>query len=171
MSLKFPKTPFELTKMIGRIAPADLGLKANEKYLLLQLSVFFDEDFSCFPSLNTLAEHTGWSVPTVSTNLKGLIKSGIIKKLQTQLSSKNYENNVYQLDRKMFAKLTGLEIVTNKQVLAPPTDESQEDEVARLYSMFTSGKKLTKQQASFLLDSNKPLSSVERHQLTLSTSY
>lgn len=153
--------------MIGRIAPTELGLKANEKYLLLQLSVFFDEDFSCFPSLNTLAERTGWSVPTVSTNLKGLIASGLVKKIQTRSKSGDYANNVYQFDRDNFAKVTGLEIKTVEQALAPPTAECQQEEVKRLYSAFTKGKKLTKQQAQFLKDSNLTLSSVERHQLTL----
>lgn len=165
-AIKFPETQFEMTKMLGQIPPQTLNLKANERFLLMQLSMYFDSDFVCYPSLKRLARDTGWSVTTVSANVKRLVASGIIEKHSSTSDKGGHLVNVYRLNRKLFAELTGLQVNEPEQLLSPADSNVNGNEVDRLYAMFIANKPMTKPQLEFLMDGKGgSLSTIESMQL------
>ncbi|NVO59507.1 helix-turn-helix domain-containing protein [Photobacterium damselae] len=159
--MKFPRNQFELSKVL-RIEPKQLGLKPNPKFLLLVLSSHLDAKWECFPLLNKLSAETGWSVSTVTVNMKLVLEFGLITKTKHKKELGYYANNVYRFNLDRFAELTGFQPSEPRQLLDNPSDVSQDGEADR---MFIAGETLNQTQASFLLESNQRLSSIERMQI------
>lgn len=169
MMAKFtiPATQYELTNMLGHLSPQDLNIKPNAMYLLFKLSVFMDNKFSCFPSLNHLCDVTGWSISTVALNIKALIDSGLIIKTQAKTSKSNFVNNTYTFNLKLFAKLTGLAPEQPSQLTQAPSAPEQVKYAKKLLKAYKERGALTKHQAKFLLASNIDLGDVSPEELKM----
>lgn len=59
-----------------------IKLPANEKFVLIMLSNYADEDGKCWPSIETLCLETSLSRPTVKRVLRRLSDRGIITKVK-----------------------------------------------------------------------------------------
>lgn len=59
-----------------------IKLPTYEKFVLIMLSNYADEDGKCWPSIETLCNETGLSRPTVKRVLNKLAERGIIKKVR-----------------------------------------------------------------------------------------
>lgn len=158
--------------MLGHLSPQDLGIKPNGMYLLYKLTVFMNNSnqkdvFSCFPSLNQLSMVTGWSVSTVSLNLKALVDHGILLKKTQQTEHGNFENNIYVFNLKLFAQLTGLKPSTPEQLVSAPSDDVNAGNVDKILARFIRTGKATSAEAKFLLESKRDLSAIVKHQLTM----
>jgi DNA-binding GntR family transcriptional regulator len=67
-------------------------LPTYEKFVLIMLSNYADEDGKCWPSIETLCNETGLSRPTVKRVLRKLVERKIltkVKRIKGQLQTSN----------------------------------------------------------------------------------
>ncbi|WP_188009095.1 helix-turn-helix domain-containing protein [Grimontia hollisae] len=153
--------------MLLRLKPSTLGLRNSERLLLAQLSAHMNpsNDWSCWPSFNTLADEMEVSVSTVTRNMKGVVNSGLITVQRGKKKDGSNANNIYRFNRDKFAELTGLEIETPEQLLAGAESAVHTNTLKKVYAAFVANEPLTQAQAILLLDGKPDLSAVERMQI------
>jgi predicted transcriptional regulator len=72
-------------------------LPCEAQVIFMHLCFFSDENGTCYPSRQTLADRSNLNIKTIDKYLSLLIDKGIIKKKQRRLKSKEYTSNSYQI--------------------------------------------------------------------------
>jgi DNA-binding transcriptional MocR family regulator len=85
-------------------------LPCEAQVIFMHLCFFSDENGTCYPSRQTLADRSNLNIKTIDKYLSLLIDKGIIKKKQRRLKSKEYTSHF------IFKKNHG-KIVINKKII------------------------------------------------------
>jgi DNA-binding GntR family transcriptional regulator len=74
-----------------------IKLPTYEKFVLIMLSNYADEEGKCWPSIETLCNETGLSRPTIKRVLKRLVERGLIVKVK-RIRGNLQTSNCYLLE-------------------------------------------------------------------------
>lgn len=113
------KTGFGIT---GRKVMLDNTLSQGARFLYAVLSTYAGQDDSCFPSLETILEDTGYSKSTYYKYLNELVSNNIIT-IQRRM---NQSNIFYLNDREIYVEENATEQVLpkNEEVVLPKISET-----------------------------------------------
>ena len=95
------------------------GLKPSAKFVLIALCDYANkQDFTAWPSYNSLAKKTGYSVSTVQRAVKILCDRGLISYRHRYDPKGNQRSNLYQIN---LERLTEIKGSSNNVVMMTPT--------------------------------------------------
>lgn len=88
-----------------------VNIKSIDKFVLVMLASYADQQFTCFPSQNTLAADCSCSKRTIVESLKRLEKSGLISYQRRQRGNGSLTSNLYHLNLGGQPEHLGLDVV------------------------------------------------------------
>lgn len=165
MNFHTPKSQIDLSNMLHYLTAKELGTTATERTVLFQIvhSMRKDAGWTSWPSLDYIAETTGFSRRTVQRAVDKLIELDWLKKGKRKTSGSGFEVNTYTFNIQKFKEATGLTLDNPNQAFANGSNDEVANSVEELKALLLANKALTKHQAAFLIDSGK-LSAIEKHQ-------
>lgn len=109
------------------------GLSSGQKFVLVTLCNRADEDWSCYPSVNFIAEETGMSDRSVRQHLDALEEAGAIRRDRTRNSDGTLGRYRYFVQRQFspVAISAGGEKPANEPAANPATGEKRHEPAAK----------------------------------------
>ncbi|MGD6736316.1 helix-turn-helix domain-containing protein [Photobacterium leiognathi subsp. mandapamensis] len=108
------KTQFELSQLITRTPPKQLGLTPTNKSILLHIVSFMNSSFECYPSVKKISDISGYGEATINRGIKEIVYCKLLTK-KNRSNGHIKTSNFYSLNKKELAyRVYGESTTVNK---------------------------------------------------------